>query len=346
MQSVYTVSIIIPVYNGILWIEDVIQDILNQTYQDFEIILIDDGSEDGSGDLCEGFKKKDKRIIVVHTKNLGVSHARNEGMKRAKGRYLWFVDADDRMDRESLSALVFPFTSQENIDLVIGKFKNERNIWQSELSGVQDRCSFINDFSKCIHGFYYGALWNKLYKYEIIQENKLWFSEDISWCEDYLFNLDYFNHLKKMSYVSTYVYIYYTRDDSLVTKVKLGTRIKVENRCLKRLGRFAEKNSQLQQTYEDHYAYLKHSQLINMCCAKQGYNKLKHICLNKEAMDFWRRYRNPGKFPVYRIISLLAAVNSRLLIYFFICLKEKIKIKWKKKGCFMRKIIRRPEYRN
>lgn len=347
MQTVCTVSIIIPVYNCISWIEAVIQDILNQTYGDFEVIIIDDGSDDGSGLLCDGFLEMDKRISVVHTENYGVSHARNEGMRRAKGRYLWFVDADDRMERESLSALVLPFISQENVDLVIGKFDNERNLWQSVLWGVQDQSSFMDDFSKCIHGFYYGALWNKLYKKDIIQNNNLWFAEDISWCEDYLFNLEYYSHLNRMvGYVSRSVYIYYTRENSLVTQVKLDSRIEVENRCLERLGRFAEENRRIQQAYEDHYAYIKHAQLINMYGTKQGYKIVKHICLNKEEMEFWKSYRNPGKFPVYRIISLLAAANSSLLIYFFICLKENIKNRLKKNACFRGSIIRRPEFRN
>lgn len=347
MQTVCTVSIIIPVYNCISWIEAVIQDILNQTYRDFEVIIIDDGSDDGSGLLCDGFLEMDKRISVVHTENYGVSHARNEGMRRAKGRYLWFVDADDRMERESLSALVLPFISQKNVDLVIGKFENGRNLWQSALWGVQDQSSFMDDFSKCIHGFYYGALWNKLYKKDIIQNNNLWFAEDISWCEDYLFNLEYYSHLNRMvGYVSRSVYIYYTRENSLVTQVKLDSRIEVENRCLERLGRFAEENRRIQQAYEDHYAYIKHAQLINMYGTRQGYKIVKHICLNKEEMEFWKSYRNPGKFPVYRIISLLAAANSSLLIYFFICLKENIKIRLKKIACFRGRIIRRPEFRN
>lgn len=347
MQTVCTVSIIIPVYNCISWIEAVIQDILNQTYRDFEVIIIDDGSDDGSGLLCDGFLEMDKRISVVHTENYGVSHARNEGMRRAKGRYLWFVDADDRMERESLSALVLPFISQKNVDLVIGKFENGRNLWQSALWGVQDKSSFMDDFSKCIHGFYYGALWNKLYKKDIIQNNNLWFAEDISWCEDYLFNLEYYSHLNRMvGYVSRSVYIYYTRENSLVTQVKLDSRIEVENRCLERLGRFAEENRRIQQAYEDHYAYIKHAQLINMYGTRQGYKIVKHICLNKEEMEFWKSYRNPGKFPVYRIISLLAAANSSLLIYFFICLKENIKIRLKKIACFRGRIIRRPECRN
>lgn len=347
MQTVCTVSIIIPVYNCISWIEAVIQDILNQTYGDFEVIIIEDGSDDGSGLLCDGFLEMDKRICVVHTENYGVSHARNEGMRRAKGRYLWFVDADDRMERESLSALVLPFISQENVDLVIGKFENERNLWQSALWGVQDQSSFMDDFSKCIHGFYYGALWNKLYKKDIIQNNNIWFAEDISWCEDYLFNLEYYSHLNRMvGYVSRSVYIYYTRENSLVTQVKLDSRIEVENRCLERLGRFAEENRRIQQAYEDHYAYIKHAQLINMYGTKQGYKIVKHICLNKEEMEFWKSYRNPGKFPVYRIISLLAAANSSLLIYFFICLKENIKNRLKKNACFRGSIIRRPEFRN
>lgn len=347
MQSVYTVSIIIPVYNCISWIEAVIQDILHQTYQDFEIIIIDDGSDDGGGLLCDGFMRMDQRIYVVHTENHGVSHARNEGIKRARGRYLWFVDADDRIERESLSALVFPFLSQENVDLVIGKFENERNLWQSALSGVVDQSSFLDDFSKCIHGFYYGALWNKLYKREIIQNNNLWFPEDLSWCEDYLFNLEYYSHLKRMvGYISRSVYIYKTRENSLVTKVMLDRRIKVENQCLERLGRFAGQNTRIQRAYEDHYAYMKHAQLINMYCAKQGYSKVKHVCMNKEVMEFWKGYRNPENYPVYRIISLLASANSSLLIYFFICLKENLKVGLKKKACFIHKIIRRPEYHN
>ena len=90
-------SIIIPVYNAINYLEDCIYSILNQSYIDFEIILIDDGSTDGSSDLCDQLLKLDNRIKCIHLKNSGPSNARNVGFKNAKGRYVYCIDDDDKI---------------------------------------------------------------------------------------------------------------------------------------------------------------------------------------------------------------------------------------------------------
>ena len=93
------ISIIIPVYNVETYISNCIESILNQTFKDFELLLIDDGSIDESGRLCDNYKKKDSRINVIHTKNQGVSKSRNLGIKKAKGKYIMFCDSDDYVDK-------------------------------------------------------------------------------------------------------------------------------------------------------------------------------------------------------------------------------------------------------
>ena len=92
------ISVVVPVYNVAKYLKKSIESIVNQTYTNLEIILVDDGSKDESGDICEDYSLKDSRIIVIHKPNGGLSDARNAGIKQAKGEYMSFVDADDTID--------------------------------------------------------------------------------------------------------------------------------------------------------------------------------------------------------------------------------------------------------
>ena len=101
------ISIIVPIYKVEEYLPRCIESILNQTYQDFELILVDDGSPDLSGDICDVYAETDPRIKVIHQENSGISDARNEGLSRAKGEYISFIDSDDWVHPEFLQQLLY-----------------------------------------------------------------------------------------------------------------------------------------------------------------------------------------------------------------------------------------------
>ena len=116
-----SVSIIVPIYNAQIYLEKCISSILSQSYKDFELILVDDGSKDESGKICDKWQKKDERIVVIHQENQGVSSARNEGLKRASGTFITFADADDIMKQNYLEVLVNE-QDKSNADFVVAAF--------------------------------------------------------------------------------------------------------------------------------------------------------------------------------------------------------------------------------
>lgn len=128
-------SIIVPVYNTERYLKKCIDSILIQKFSDFELILVDDGSEDGCGDMCDQYAEYDSRVRVIHKKNMGVSAARNDGLDKASGDYILFVDSDDWIENNCLEVLNDVIT--ENIDVVVFGlkkiFKNKIDIILPEL---------------------------------------------------------------------------------------------------------------------------------------------------------------------------------------------------------------------
>ena len=120
------ISVIIPVYNCKMYLRQCIESVINQDEKNIEIILVDDGSTDGSSSICEEYAKKDKRITFVHKKNEGVSVARNVGLKNAKGKYIAFVDADDYINPKTYSK-AFEHMEKNNLDLLIWNYSFDKN---------------------------------------------------------------------------------------------------------------------------------------------------------------------------------------------------------------------------
>ena len=115
------ISVIVPVYNGGKWIEQCINGVLSQTYKEWELIVVDDGSNDGSEHMCDIWAQKDNRFLVFHQNNGGVSNARNNGYKVASGEYIYFLDADDMITNDCLSLLSNCLTKHNTLpDMVIG----------------------------------------------------------------------------------------------------------------------------------------------------------------------------------------------------------------------------------
>lgn len=209
------VSIIVPVYNAEMYLEECIESIINQTYSNIEIILIDDGSRDKSGLICDAFSKKSNRTIkVFHIKNNGVSNARNVGIENTTGDYILFVDSDDYIDKEMVSSMVEKMTNE--IDLVavgyyylykqkkiLGMKEKEQKISSEEMR----RKIFLED---SINGY----TPNKLFKSEIIIKNNIRFNTGIKICEDTLFCLQYSLYVRNAYILSKPFYYYRMRKTS------------------------------------------------------------------------------------------------------------------------------------
>lgn len=216
------VSIIVPVYNAKEYLGRCVDSILGQEYTEFELLLIDDGSSDGSGELCDSYAEKDTRVRVIHKENGGVSAARNLAMENAKGTYLQFADSDDWITPDATKLLV-RMAEEDDSDLVISDFyrvAGERVSQKGDIDadGCMTREQFAAQMMENPADFYYGVLWNKLYRRDIVRKHRLRMNAEISWCEDFMFNLEYIRCTEKISVLHAPVYYYVKRKGSLVSQ--------------------------------------------------------------------------------------------------------------------------------
>ena len=217
-----TVSIIVPVYNAENTISRCIESILNQDYTDFELILVNDGSHDSSGDICDRFASEDPRIHVIHKQNTGVSDSRNIAIDQAKGTYLQFLDSDDWITPNATGLLV-QSAQQYHCDMVISDFYRVVGDRVSHKGDIEDDCvltreEFVEHMIENPADFYYGVLWNKLFKRSIIMEHYLRMDTSISWCEDFMFNLEYIRHANVFYALQVPIYYYVKTKGSLASQ--------------------------------------------------------------------------------------------------------------------------------
>ena len=216
------VSIIVPVYNAEKTIQRCVESILGQDFQDFELLLIDDGSQDASGALCDAFAQRDARVRVLHKENGGVSAARNLGLSQAQGVYLQFLDSDDWITADATTMLVR--TAREyQCDLVISDFYRVVGDRVSHKGDIQEdtvlsREEYAAPMMERPADFYYGVLWNKLYRREIVERHHLRMNPEISWCEDFMFNLEYIRYAERFYALQVPIYYYVKTKGSLASQ--------------------------------------------------------------------------------------------------------------------------------
>lgn len=181
-------SIIIPVYNVERYLNKCIESVINQTYKNFEIILVDDGSPDSCPQICDEWAKKDDRIVVVHKENGGSSSARNAGIKRAKGQYIGFIDSDDYWTESNFLEKIKDIVTENSVDVILFEYKEvdeSGNIIKTPRFKCQQ--SIKADLQKVVDGdCLYSSAWHKFVKRELFSNNDLFFregvtSEDIEW---------------------------------------------------------------------------------------------------------------------------------------------------------------------
>ena len=206
------VSVVIPAYNAEKTLERMMESVLGQTWRNMQVILADDGSEDGTAALACSIAEKDPRLTVIPRENLGVSATRNAALTLCTGKYIRFADADDVLPTDSIEQMVRRAENDDS-ELVIGGYEQhigEKSSFHN-LAGRDDTavCDAIMDHL-CSHAnsYFYGVLWNKLFVRELIERQGCRFQENLTWGEDFAFVMDYFAGVKQVSFMKESVYHY------------------------------------------------------------------------------------------------------------------------------------------
>lgn len=335
------ISIIVPVYNVERYLEECVESLVNQTYENLEIILVNDGSTDSSGSLCERLAKTDKRIRVIHKKNEGLGFARNAGMKVMTGKYVTFIDSDDYAD-SNLIELLYTNLKNECADTCIGGFKRVNDLGEIIFKEKYEREIYSDaevknrllmrmlgssvEKSDAIRM----SVWNVIYSADIIKNNKLKFpSERELISEDIIFDIKYYKNSKRVIVINSLAYNYRLNEESLTRKYK-------SDRFEKCKILYEELKNQVSKIYEDNIAILRIQRqfFVNIRgCIKQENTKIsnksikeaiiniEYICKDKMIQDIIANYPLERLQLKQRLFLYLIKYKLKYLLYLLVWLE-------------------------
>lgn len=327
------VSIIVPVYKAEEYIEKCVDSIIEQTYTDWELILVDDGSPDRSGVLCDAIAKKDSRITVIHKTNGGAASARNQGLDKATGDYVCFIDSDDYVSPTLLS----DYMNAPEADIVICGIRMTIRGHKTDLSpipGRYDISDFILNAGNIANMILIGSTVNKLYRRSLLEDNRARMATDIEDVgEDHIFNWRLLRYAKSISTIGNLNYTYVENPESLTRSMERFNateyalkRLKFMTRLYDEINRIGDRiqRKAIQQLFQSYFFY----------------NIIRPIYLNPskraDRIGILNRYRqlqrdiecNPGesfKGPVNKLIlssTKLRPALSDMIIRLLLCPKN------------------------
>ena len=208
------VSIIIPIYNAEMYLKQCLDSIISQSFHDWECILVDDGSVDCCGDICDEYAKKDKRFVVFHLKNGGSSAAREYGYKKAKGEFLFFVDADDWLDENSIESQ-YNYMAKTKADFCISPYfiyNNNENIFCENKPSAFDKYTYVKELFG--RNNLHGGLWCKFIRKELMERCSIHFPR-YNYYEDMYVTISISMESNLIGYHSVPTYHYRVNENSL-----------------------------------------------------------------------------------------------------------------------------------
>lgn len=247
------VSIIVPVYNGERSIERCLRSIQNQSYKNIEVLVVNDGSTDHTEKVIKKYAGNDARFRCIEKENSGVSDSRNIAMAQAKGEYFQFVDCDDWLVKQATEELVR--TAQlYDCDMVISDFYRVRGKkimvkGHIDAGPVITRTKFAEYMMEAPANFYYGVLWNKLFKADIIKKFGLSCDTELDWCEDFRFNLEYLQYVGNVGVIEKPLYYHVKTKGSLVDTQ--GSNVQLTIRTKRKLFEYYKELYQALDLYEE-----------------------------------------------------------------------------------------------
>lgn len=307
------VSILIPIYNAEKYITRCINSVIEQNYNNLEIVLVDDGSKDKSLSICESFAKKDSRIKIIKQKNKGVSSARNKAIENATGEYVTFLDADDSIEKQYIQELI--------------KYHEKNSLTRCRYSSTREKSINQTEYIDLIaKGKVAGVCWGYLFEKELL--NELRFDENVSYMEDTIFIIQYILKIKKVIIVNDAIYNYNQNEESLTQRnADVSKRIYGYSYSIDRIGDIL-KNSKFNYYNELNERKVK---LFESEIAKiQSMQQLIDL-LNSNKFDIINANNNT-KF-IYRIVIYLVKNKRVHAIFLYIKIRNIIK-KCVKKECF------------
>ncbi len=325
------ISIIVPIYNGAKYINKCLEMIINQTFKDFELIIVDDGSTDNSFEMCNEYAKKDKRIKIIRKKNGGTWAARNKGVDVSLGKYIIFFDCDDWYE-DNLLQEMFESIDKNNVDLVISGqtnvFVNKNGETRKRIKVLPEKQFYVNkneilnNFIRLREEEIGDILWNKIYKSEVIKKNNLKF-QNYKRGEDTIFNANYYENIDKCMVISKSFYNYRIENSNPVwlkysenyLKVVLEENTMIVNK-LKQWGKYNKAAIEYQST---HFTYRILEYFFWVAYSGNGFNfkdkceKVLKMLNDEDVKENLGNSNVIGKFPKL-IIKFMKSKNVVLIL--------------------------------
>lgn len=210
------ISIIIPLYNASSYLHHSLDTLLSQSFQDIEIILVDDGSTDESPAICDEYARKDGRIKVFHEAHSGVAHSRQIGLEEAQGDFILYVDADDVVETDMITDM-YQKAINEDADMVICDYReltHDGELYRKQEPSILTGVVVLNEI---LCGKLYGALWNKMMRREWLMKTKASFPQELTMREDLIFLSQCLPYAQKIAYIAKAYYGYERRNTSALT---------------------------------------------------------------------------------------------------------------------------------
>lgn len=333
------ISVIVPVYNVERYLTKCIESITSQSYRQLEIILVDDGSKDSSGKMCDSFSHSDTRIKVIHKDNQGLGMARNTGIDHATGEFIAFIDSDDYIEPEAFSKLI-DYISKYDGDVYYFGHYIVSNSTKRENGAIPSRLHYVGQ--ECQRDFFLNALgkeppekgsnfagisaWCALYRRKfIVNQNIKFLSERKILCEDIFFNLDVSGRAQNIYIVPEYLYDYVHREYSLTNAYRadrFNVAIVMHENLQEKLNYYSVVSNKDQRVIR----YL----LINLIvCLKQEVayekkqgksvtlKKIRNICENKIVISALKDYK-VNKLPLSQIILFTSMKRKKTKVVYWL----------------------------
>ena len=223
------VSVVVTAYNSEETLSRCLMSICRQSYKTLEILIVDDGSTDRTAEIADSFAASDLRFRVCRKKHSGVADSRNYGMREAAGQYLQFVDSDDWIPEKASETFLKAILNHDCEMAISDFFRIVKNKIRMKGDSRESTLISRNEYALAMMGapanFYYGVVWNKFYRMDIIREHSLHCAETLDWCEDLQFNLEYLLYVKNVYVIAEPEYYYVKRKGSLSEISSRGWRV-------------------------------------------------------------------------------------------------------------------------